>query len=61
MFIMRILKPILVVLVLGAIVFFVWQWFIFPLFIAMAKVVHMQDPDTLLVMENGKLKQVELI
>ncbi len=58
---MRILKPILTLLVLAAIVYFAYQWFIFPLFQPKAKVIHVMDADTLLVKENGKLKVVQLI
>lgn len=58
---MRILKPIFTVLVLGAIIFVIYQWFIFPLFSGKTKLVHIIDPDTFLVLEGGKLKKIQLI
>lgn len=58
---MRIIKPLFTVLLLGAAIFAVYFYFIFPQFEAKAKILHMIDPDSLIVMEEGALKKVQLI
>jgi|WetSurMetagenome_2_1015567.scaffolds.fasta_scaffold77839_1 micrococcal nuclease len=59
---MRIFKPIFTILVLGLIIYGLYQFLVIPaLFGGGAKLVSMIDPDTLLVKENGKLMFVQLI
>jgi micrococcal nuclease len=58
---MRILRPLFTIAVLGLITFAVYQFIILPVFFPKAKLIHMIDPDSLLVKENGKLKIVQLI
>lgn len=61
MLILRILRPVLTIVLLGIAIFFIYQWLILPLFFAQARVVHLIDADTLLVQERGRLKRVQLI
>lgn len=58
---MKILKPIFVILMLALVIFGFYQLVIFPMMKTNTQIVHMIDPDTLLVMENGKLEEVQLI
>jgi micrococcal nuclease len=58
---MRILRPVFSIAVLGLAVFALYQFLILPVFFPKAKLIHMIDPDSLLVKENGKLKVVQLI
>lgn len=58
---MNIFKPLLTVFILGVIVFVFYYIIIFPNFVAKAKVVHLVDPDSLIVLEGDELKNVQLI
>lgn len=58
---MRIVRPLIHLLVLGLVVFALYQFVIFPLLKVQARVIHMEDPDSLYVMENGAVKKVQLI
>ena len=59
---MRILKPIFTILVLSLVIFGIYEYFIFPVLNRNnVTLVHMIDPDSLLVRENGKVKVVQLI
>ncbi len=58
---MRIIAWILRLLVLALIVFLIYQFIVLPLTVTKAKVLHVFDADSLLVMQNGQVKQVQLI
>lgn len=58
---MRFLKPIFTVVLLGVVIFAIYQWVVLPLFPKTVRVAHLIDGDTLIVMENGKPKIVQLI
>jgi micrococcal nuclease len=58
---MRILKPLFTVFVLAAAIFAVYYYFIWPHLESTAKIVHLTDPDSIMVMEDGELKKVQLI
>lgn len=58
---MRLIKPVLTILALGLVIYGVYHFLLLPLLIGNTKIVYMPDPDTLVVMDNGKLKRVQLI
>ncbi len=58
---MRILRPLFHLAVIGLIVFAVYYFLIFPMLTVKAKVVHMYDPDSLLVLQDGVMEKVQLI
>ncbi len=58
---MRILRPFFTLAVLVLIVYSLYQFIVFPLLNGRTYIVHMTDPDSLIVMEGGKLKRVQLI
>jgi len=58
---MRILRPLFSIAVLGVVIFAIYHFLILPVFFPHAKLIHMIDPDSLLVKENGKLKIVQMI
>lgn len=59
---MRILRPIFHLLVLAAVVFLIYQFVIFPVIMtARARVIHVLDADSLMIMEDGAVKKVQLI
>ncbi len=58
---MRFLRLLLTLAVLGAICYGAYVFLIQPLFFPDVKILHMIDPDSLLVKENGKLKLIQLI
>jgi micrococcal nuclease len=58
---MRFLRPLFTIAVLGLVIFAIYQFMILPLFSPKVKLIHMIDPDSLLVKENGVLKIVQLI
>ena len=58
---MRILRPFFYIAVLGLVIFAIYHFFILPFLFPNARLIHMIDPDSLLVKENGKLKIVQLI
>ena len=58
---MKIIKPLLTVFILGLLVFGFYSWVVFPLLADKAEVVHVIDADSLIVMEKGELKNVQLV
>jgi micrococcal nuclease len=58
---MSLSKPILTILLLSLIIYVIYSLWLFPMLIGNAKLIHMVDPDTLVVQENGELKTVQLI
>jgi endonuclease YncB( thermonuclease family) len=58
---MRVLRLLVTLILLGLIVFAVYQWLIVPFTKKDAVLIHLIDPDTLIVKEDGKLKLVQLI
>jgi micrococcal nuclease len=58
---MRVLKPLAVIIVLGVIIAVFYQMVLFPMLFGKAKILTMIDPDSLLVRENGKVFKVQLI
>ncbi len=59
---MNIIRPLLSVAILALVVFLLYQFVLLPFFFEnKAKIVHMIDPDSYVVMENGELKNVQLI
>ncbi len=59
---MKIIRPLLSVAILALAIFLLYQFVLMPFFFEnKAKIVHMIDPDSLIVMENGELKNVQLI
>ena len=57
----RLISWILRLLVLAVVVFLIYQFIIVPFMVAKAKVLHVFDADSLLVMQNGEIRRVQLI
>lgn len=59
---MKIIRPLLSVAILALAIFLLYQFVLLPFFFEnKAKIVHMIDPDSYIVLENGELKNVQLI
>ncbi len=59
---MRILRPLISLAILALVIFLLYQYVLWPFFFQnKAKIVHMIDPDSYIVMQNGKLSKVQLI
>ena len=63
---MKLLKPLFTLIILALAVFAIYYWIIFPLFSqglfdGKASVIHVVDSDSLMVMQNGKVKNIQLI
>lgn len=58
---MRLLKPIITIVALGLLIFLIYQWLVLPQFHRTVRVAHVIDGDSLVVMENGKPKMIQLI
>ena len=59
---MRILRPLISLAILALAIFLLYQYVIWPFFYQdKAKIVHMIDADSYIVMQNGQLSKVQLI
>jgi len=58
---MRFLRPIMHLLFLTLIVFVIYNFVVFPIFLVKAKIIHMIDADSLIVMDGGHIEKVQLI
>jgi micrococcal nuclease len=58
---MRILRPLFTILLLGLVIYGLYQFVLIPMLMGGVKLITMIDPDTLLVRENGRLYRVQLI
>lgn len=58
---MRILRPLFHLVVIGLVVFLIYQFLIFPLFTVRAQVIHLIDADTLMVKQDNVVKKIQLI
>lgn len=58
---MRILRPLFSIAVLALIIFAIYNFLVLPNLRPKTKLIHMIDPDSLIVMENEKLMKVQLI
>ena len=59
---MKIIRPLLSVAILALTIFLLYQFVLLPFFYEnKAKIVHMIDPDSYVVMLNGELKNIQLI
>lgn len=59
---MRIIRPLISLAVLALVIFLIYQFVLAPFFYGnKAKVVHMIDPDSYIVMRDGKITKIQLI
>jgi micrococcal nuclease len=59
---MRIIRPLISLAILALVIFLLYQYVLWPFFfLNRAKIVHMIDADSYMVMQNGQLSKIQLI
>ncbi len=59
---MRFIRPLISIAILALAIFLLYQFVLWPFFFQnKAKIVHMIDPDSYIVMQDGMLKKIQLI